>query len=186
LIRVRHLAALLPLALALPAVHASSGVVIDPKGQPVADVQVCYVGGDVDLMCVTTVEDGRWAMPSGKLDRVRLSHPGYLPLEIAGGAQSEPVMLAPAAILSVRLEDTAGSPITEGEVEVLLTSGKRYGPFPIRSEEGTIVNSLDPGPVVILARSKGFIEARAAENELPPGQKTSVVVRLEPAPQKDQ
>ena len=175
---LRPLATLLPLAFVLPVVHASSGVVIDPKGQPVEKVRICFVADDVEALCVETTADGTWSLPDSKLDTVRLSHPEFLPQTIGGGEQPEPVMLQPAAILIVRLEDASGSPITEGEVDVLLTSGRRYGPFPIRSEKGTVVNSLDPGPVVILARSKGFTETRAEENELRPGEKTSVVIRL--------
>ena len=177
--------AILSIALVIAATgaaEASSGVVIDPSGAPLAEVKVCYRAGNVEQLCVYTDEAGAWDLPPSRVDQVRLSHGGYLPREIGGGDQAEPVILHPGATLIVTLVDPSGEPLVEGEVDVLLPSGERFGPFPIRSAAGTRVNSLDPGPVVILGRSKGFAETRAKESDLAAGEETVVVLRLDRLP----
>jgi hypothetical protein len=163
------------------AAWASSGVVIDPSGEPLEEVKVCYHAGNVEQLCVYTDKAGAWELPPSSVDRVRLSHRDCLPREIGGGDQPEPVILYPGATLIVRLVDPAGEPLADGEVDVLLPSGKRFGPFPVRSAAGTRVNSLDPGPVVILGRSEGFAETRAKESDLAAGEETVVVLRLDRA-----
>lgn len=167
------------------AVEASSGVVIDPKGQPLEGVKACYKADNVEQLCVQTDTAGAWALPPSAVDQVRLSHPAFLPRTIDGGKQPTPIILHPGAIMLVKLQDPSGQPLTQGEVDVLLPSGKRYGPFPIRNAAGTKVNSLDPGPVVILARSEGYAQTRAKESDLAAGRETVVVIQLEPEPPPD-
>jgi len=188
LIRSRRQAtvAIAILLAAIGVAEASSGVVIDPSGKPLAEVQVCYRAGNVDQLCVLTDETGSWDLPPSSVNQVRLSHRRYIPRTIDGSDQAEPVILHPGATLIVKLVDSSGDPLAQGEVDVLLPSGKRFGPFPIRSAVGTRVNSLDPGPVVILGRSKGYAETRASESDLPAGEDTVIVLRLERATPEDQ
>ena len=178
MIRPSRLAILGLVCFCAAAVTASTGIVIDPKGEPLADIRVCYRAGNVEQLCVFTDESGAWELPPSSVDQVRLSHKLYIPQTIDGAPQAEPIIMHPGASLVVKLEDASGKPLTEGEVDVLVPSGKRFGPFPIQSAVGTRVNSLDPGPVVILGRSKGFAETRAEESDLPAGKETVVVLRL--------
>ena len=168
------------LALTSGTVWASSGVVIDPKGERLEGVSVCYRIGNVDELCSSTDEQGRWVLPKSDIDRVALTFKGYLTRFIDGGVQSEPVILEPGATLLVRLEDAAGRSLAEGEIEVLYSSGRRIGPIPISRAAGTLIRSLQPGPVVIVGRSAGFVDGRAGESELHAGKETVAVVKLKP------
>ena len=174
------LAAALLLA-AATAASAASGVVTDGSGEPLEGVRACYVAGGIQQLCVESDGSGRWSLPKSSVDRIRLTRDGYLPKEIPGGDHAEPILMHPAAALAVRLVAPDGTPVTSGEVDVLLPSGQRYGPFPIRNDKGTLIRTLDPGPVVILARSAGYAETRAEETELPAGERTTAVIRMQPA-----
>ena len=91
------------------------------------------------------------------------------------------MILELAATLLVKLEDVSGEPIEEGEIEVVYSSGERIGPFPISRAAGTRIRTLQPGPVVIIARSVGYTDGRAPESELQGGEETVAIVRLKPA-----
>jgi hypothetical protein len=162
------------------AVWASSGVVINPQGERLEGVTVCYRIGNVDELCASTDEQGRWILPKSSIDRVVLRLQGYISQFIDGGAQSEPVILAPGATLLVKLEDVSGKSLSEGEIEVLYSSGRRIGPIPVSRAAGTRIRSLQPGPVVIVGRSAGFADGRASESELHAGRETVAVVKLKP------
>ncbi|NIM61680.1 MAG: hypothetical protein GTO30_08510, partial [Acidobacteria bacterium] len=143
---------------------ASSGVVIDPKGQPLEGVSACYSVGGTDALCVSSDESGRWVLPKSSIDAIRLTLSGYLPKEIRGGDHPEPIILDLAATLLVKLQTTAGEPVVEGEFDLVYTSGKKLGPFPISRADGTRIRSLRPGPVVIVGRSDGYADGRASES----------------------
>jgi len=169
------------LSLAAGTVGAASGIVIDPQGEPLEGVRVCYWVASVEQLCVSTDGSGTWELPRSRIDTIRLTLDGYLPKKTVGGDHPEPLILELAAMLLVKLEDTAGESIESGQVEVLYSSGKRIGPFPISRAAGTRIRSLRPGPVVIIARSVGYEEGRASESELLAGEEIVAIVRLEPA-----
>lgn len=169
------------LSLAAGVVWASSGVVINPQGDPLEGVNVCYSVANVDELCVTTDERGKWVLPKSRIDTIRLTLDGYLPKKIVGGDHSDPVLLELAATLLVKLEDTSGEPVEEGEIDVVYSSGRRIGPFPISNAAGTRVRSLQPGPVVIVARSAGYSDGRTSESELRAGEETVAIVQLKRA-----
>ena len=166
------------LSLAAGTVWASSGVVISPQGDPLEGVRVCYSVAGIDQLCVSSDENGEWALPRSSIDTLRLTLDGYLPKKIFGGDHPEPVILELAATLLVKLEDLSGEPIEKGEIEVIYSSGKRIGPIPISRAAGTRIRSLQPGPVVIIVRSAGYTEGRASESELRAGEETVAIVRL--------
>jgi hypothetical protein len=169
------------LILAAGPVWASTGVVINPQGEPLEGVAVCYSIAGPEGLCVSTDANGKWALPESSLDALTLKLEGYLTKSIVGGEHSEPVILEPAATLLVKLEDASGKPVEEGEIEVIYSSGKRIGPLPISRAAGTRIRSLQPGPVVIVGRSPGYADGRAAESELHAGEETVAVVKLKPA-----
>ena len=168
------------LSLAAGTAWASSGVVIDPRGDPLEGVRVCYTVVGVEELCVSTDEKGKWELPPSSIDTLRLTLDGYLPKNTVGGNHPEPVILEFAASLLVKLEDPSGDPAESGQFEVIYSSGKRIGPFPISRAAGTRIRSLLPGPIVIVARSLDHAEGRASE-ELLAGEETVAIVRLEPA-----
>jgi len=183
LIRGRATRRLLGVLLSLSAgtVWASSGVVIDPQGDPLEGVRVCYTVVGTEQLCVSSDENGKWVLPQSRVDTIRLTLGGYLPKNIAGGDHPEPMILELAATLLVKLEDISGEPIEEGEIEVVYSSGERIGPFPISRASGTRIRTLQPGPVVIIARSVGYTDGSASESELQGGEETVAIVRLKPA-----
>ena len=169
------------LCLATTTAWASSGVVINQKGEPLAGVRVCYSLSGSDGLCASSNKKGEWELPRSGVDRIQLTLEGYLPKKISSGDQSAPVMLELAATLLVKLVDPSGDPIEEGEIELVYSSGRRIGPIPISRAAGTRIRSLKPGPVVVVGRSKGFGEGRAAESELRGGEEIVAIVPLEPA-----
>ena len=169
------------LILAAGTICASTGVVINPQGEPLEGVAVCYSLAGADDLCVNTDTDGRWALPKSSIDALTLKLEGYVTKRIVGGEHSEPVILEPGATLLVKLEDASGKPVEEGEIEVIYSSGKRVGPIPISRAAGTRIRSLQPGPVVIVGRSPGYTDGRASESELQAGEETVAVVKLKPA-----
>ena len=169
------------LGLACGTAWASSGAVINPQGDPLEGVTVCYLVAGVEEMCVTSDMRGMWALPKSRIDTIRLRLQGYLPKSIVGGDHAEPIILDLAATLLVKLEDAAGDPVAEGEVEVIYSSGRRIGPIPISRAAGTRIRSLQPGPVVIVVRSAGYAEGRASESELRAGKETVAIVQLKAA-----
>jgi hypothetical protein len=169
------------LSLVAGTVWASTGVVINPQGEPLEGVTVCYTIGSVDELCVSTDTRGKWALPESSIDTLRLSLEGYLSKNIVGGDHSEPLILEPGATLLVKLVDASGEPVEQGEIEVVYSSGRRIGPIPITRASGTRIRSLQPGPVVIIVRSRGYTDGRASESELRAGEETVAIVRLKPA-----
>lgn len=159
-------------------VQASSGRVIDPKGDPIAGAQVCYAVAGTDELCVSADEEGSWELPPSRIDTITIRHDGFLPRNIRGGDHAEPIILRPAATILIKLQDADGNPIEKGEADILYSSGRQIGPFPISRAAGTRIRSLEPGPIVILGRSEGFAEGRAAESELRAGKETVAVVKL--------
>lgn len=159
---------------------ASTGVVINPQGEPLEGVSVCYSVAGVNELCVSTDSNGKWALPKSDVDSLSLRLDGYLPKKTVGGDHPDPVMLELAATLLVKLEDGSGKPVEEGEIEVVYSSGKRIGPIPISRAAGTRIRSLAPGPVVIVARSEGYVDGVASESELRGGEETVATVTLKP------
>ena len=165
------------LSLAVGTAWASSGIVIDPKGDPLEGVRVCYTVVGVEELCVSSDENGNWELPQSRIDTIRLTLDGYLPKKTSGGEHPEPVILEFAATLLVKLEDASGEPVESGQIQVIYSSGKRIGPFPISRASGTRIRSLLPGPIVIVARSLDYAEGRASE-ELRAGEETVAIVQL--------
>ena len=170
-------AAVLAILVAGPAM-ASTGVVINPQGEPLEGVAVCYSVAGVDELCVSTDSKGKWVLPVSDIDTIRLRLDGYLVKEVVGGDHPEPVMLDPAATLLVKLADRSGKPVEHGEIEVVYSSGKRIGPIPVSRAAGTRLRSLEPGPVVIVARCEGCPDGGSSESELRGGEETVAIVTL--------
>ena len=156
---------------------ASNGTAIDPQGDPIEGVRVCYVAGEVEQLCVETDARGRWQLPASRIDTVRLSADGFVARKISSLPQGEPTILQRAAILVIRLLDANGKPIAEGEADLVRPNGKKVGPFPLKAA-GTRIRSLDPGPIVVVGRSDGFKETASPQTELISGDETVIEIRL--------
>jgi len=164
-------------ALATPLL-ALSGTVQDPDGKPLQGASVCYLLGDEESLCVETDERGFFDLMDSAVDRIRIAAVGFLPQTVAAVQQEAPIKLERAGALWVRLlDDTSGEAIPEGEVFLLLPSGRRQGPFPTNAK-GVQIATLPLGTYRVIARATDYVQRRSVEVKLKPQQMVETELRL--------
>jgi len=172
-------AAALSAAFACTAVLAASGTVRDDRGRALAGAQACLVIDHVEVLCVTTVDNGYYRLPGGdaKGATVRITAAGFLPLEVAPVDQTAAIVLRRGAAFAARLVDFAsGSPISEGQVWILEPTGRRVGPFPV-NRAGVEVSPFPPGRYRLQAEVPGWI-TEVVEVDFVAGEKRAIEVRM--------
>jgi hypothetical protein len=153
---------------------------VDGDNNPIVGARVCYLAGGVEILCLQTDSKGFYDLPTSKQDRIRIRKQGYIPKTLAAVDHEQPIVLDPAAILLVVMEDAeTGERIPEGEIVVVESSGRKRGPFPSRTA-GVRVRSLPPGPVSLVSRAKGYEEKIFRLLVLEAGRETSITVELTP------
>lgn len=163
----------------VPVAWAGSGHVVDHEGKPLAGVSVCTVAANVDILCVETDSEGFYSLPPGGGDKVRIRAPGYLIEKVADTALEEPVRLRPAAKLEVSFVDEAGTPLSGVSFFLSRPNGRRHGPLGPTNRTGiVIVNTLEPGEVVISASGEGYADGHGHRLELKGGETATITVRL--------
>lgn len=164
--------------------RATSGKVVDAEGKSVQDAKVCYVVGGVNEdFCVRTGVDGRYVLPSSALPSIRVLAKGYFPRSAPSGDLAEPLVVAKACAVRVKLTRADGAAVPAGEVWVALPWGEERGPFPARAA-GVEVGSLPPIGVIVVARAEGLVETHSPVVPLSPGEAREIVLSLpsRPAP----
>ena len=163
------------------------GRVVDSDGRPVAGAQVCVVVGGNPTMCDETAADGSYALPGRDQPAVRIVATGFLPRTIAAVAQASPVVLERAAALRLRGVDRATGKGTAGEADLVYSTGRKLGPFPL-NEAGLAIPTLPPGDARVVVRAAGYREATSEVVRLASGRSAEIVVQLdreaEPAKKK--
>lgn len=160
-------------------VLAASGTVRDDRGRTLAGAQACLVVDHVDVLCVTTIEDGYYRLPGGEAKgaTVRVSANGFLPVEVAAVDQTAAIVLQRAAAFRARLVDaTDGTPLSEGHVWIVESTGRRIGPLPV-NRAGVEISTFLPGRYRFQGEAPGRIPA-VVEVDLVAGQARDIELRL--------
>lgn len=168
---------------ALPAVAESvSGTVIGTDKQPIAGVQVCYMLGDTEGICVETNEQGVYDLPVSSMTTLRLQSSGYQTQVIRTGKGSGPIVLERAAAIWVRVRDGAtGRTVPESEIFLVFPSGRREGPLPA-NDKGVKIRTLVPGRYGVLAHADGYTQVKAVSVSLEPGSDEWIDVEMKRDP----
>ena len=96
--KILRLAVLLTLAVSqfgLPAL-AISGQVHNEAGKPLENAKACLLLIGIELLCDATGPQGFYRLPESQVDKVRITAPGYLPIEVAAADLEKPVVMSPA------------------------------------------------------------------------------------------
>lgn len=175
---VRLLAALLTTSLVVAApAPGASGRVVDEQGKPIVKARVCTAGAGGVELCDNTDFEGRYVVPASAERSVRIVARGFLPATVPAVPRTEPVVLARAASLHVRLiDDGSGKPIEKGSVLLKYATGKQLGAFPANSK-GVSIATLPPGDVELVGRAAGYRDGGSSVT-LAVDRPTEVVVRL--------
>ena len=86
------------------AAWALTGTVVAPDKTPLKGVRVCYLLGSTESLCAETDKRGFFELPDSRIDRVRLTADGFMPLTVAAVTQNVPLILDHAASILVRLK----------------------------------------------------------------------------------
>ena len=88
----------------VPCARAAEGVVFGDGDEPLEGARVCYIAGNVELLCVLTDAEGRFELPATATDTLRARAEGYNPTSFSAAGQQGPVVLKRAPVLEVREE----------------------------------------------------------------------------------
>jgi len=147
----------------------SRGTVIGIDKNPIGNVQVCYMVGDTEGVCVETDEKGVYDLPRSNVTTLRLQASGYQTKFVRVTEDSGPIVLEQAASIWVRVRDTAtGRTVPESEVFLVFPSGRREGPLPA-NDKGVKIRTLVPGTYSVLAHADGYTQVKAVSVSLDPG-----------------
>ena len=167
-------------AAAAPAL-AFVGSVVDMGGKPIEGARACYVVGNAELFCSETDDSGRFELPGSMQDGIRVVADGYSPRTILVAEASAPVVLERSPTLLVKLLDaTDGTPISEGQVSVVYSSGKFLGPFPVNASGVRVRRVLRSGEARIVIVAPGYRQPHPQPIDLVPGKLTEVSIELLP------
>ncbi len=151
---------------------------VDSERNPIEGARVCYLSGDIDLLCVDTDAGGYYELPDTELDRIRFSAEGFLIKILAAVDHPAPIVLGRSAALLVRVKDRdSDENVGGGEVFVFVATGRRLGPFPV-TRGGVRVRGLEPGNVRIQARVEGYEQEGPVEARLLAGEEVNAEVRI--------
>jgi len=166
----------------LPAA-AITGKVVDPEGSPLAGATACLMVGNAPGLCSEANADGVFELMDAEVENLRVSAAGFVSRILPAVTHDQPIVLARAATLRVRLLDAStGEPIERGEVAIAYPSGDRRGPFPV-NRFGLIVDRLAPDEVLVLVEAQGYRPPAAKPATLTSGRESAVVVEMDPIPE---
>lgn len=177
---------ILTAALALTLTGASlpargfEGTVVDGEGRAIKNARACYVVGNVELICSSTNEAGKFELPDSEVDSLRVVADDYLPRSLSAVATVAPIALELAPILVVRLiRSSDRKPIADGQVSVMYSSGQIRGPFPVNASGVRIRRVLPPGAARLVAVADGFKQAAPRPVTLEAGKHVEIEIELE-------
>lgn len=179
-----RLAVVVPLALlsifAGPKRPTATGRVVDALGHPIVGATACLVIAGAPGLCDETAADGSYALPAGDVPGVRIVARGYMPRTVGAVAQESPIVLERAASVRVRIVNRAdGSAVGEGEVDLVYSTGRTLGPFPINLA-GVSLPTVPAGDARVVARCAGFDKSSSDTTSLVAGKESIVEIRVDP------
>ena len=164
---------------------AATGQVLDKAGAPVVGAEACIFHPTTGAVieCVKTDTAGYYRLEKPTKTKLLIRAKGFVPAQVAAIEQSAPVVLAPAAILLVKVIDASnGHPIPSGRVILNYASGKRVGDSVPFNKDGVLITTLEPGDILARCEAIGFEPGGPEPVALEGGVKKTVTIAMRRSP----